>query len=304
MVMPLLAGLLIVLGTGQVSAQKVKETEKDKSPRKFKSPLPDEVVNAWVKASAYPCWLGVDSKSGSPALGSDIDSKFNRLDKATAVPAFRFIKWKDVPVTKLPIPGKPFGLSLSGFEVTDDSLRDLPKLKDLVHIAIDNSEVTEAGLKHLAGVKSLVRLEFGVEMSDMGLKYLADIKGLTHLSIKGNQVTNAGLKEFAVLKDLVYLDLGFSKVTGEGMKELAKMKGIKGLALRGMKETDEGLKELCALKNLTSINLVGTDVTDGGLKHLAGMKNLTFVYLDPRKVSKDAVEQLRKALPKCYIVSR
>ena len=45
-----------------------------------------------------------------------------------------------------------------------------------------------------------------------------------------------------------------------------------------------------------------TEIMDAGLKELAKLKSLTSLCLCETKVTDDAVEELRKALPKCFIL--
>src|SRR5258708_5895319 len=71
-------------------------------------PLPDNITKAWKDAGATVGWITVDS-SGVPT--------FVEKPEAGAVPAFRFLKWKDGVVAKLPVPEAPFGLDLSKTEV-------------------------------------------------------------------------------------------------------------------------------------------------------------------------------------------
>src|SRR5262249_20601397 len=49
------------------------------------------------------------------------------------------------------------------------------------------------------------------------------------------------------------------------------------------------------------LDLSKTDVADDGVKELAGLKNLTSLCLCETKATDEAVEALRKALPKCFI---
>jgi hypothetical protein len=56
-------------------------------------------------------------------------------------------------------------------------MKHLAKLKSLCRLDLQNTEVTDAGLKELASLKSLTRL------------YLSDFKG------RSDRVTKAGVKE-------------------------------------------------------------------------------------------------------------
>ncbi len=60
----------------------------------------------------------------------------------------------------------------------------------------------------------------GTEMTDAGLKELAGLTNLQSLDIKGMQVTDAGLKYLAALKSLRTLSIHDSKVTKAGIAAL------------------------------------------------------------------------------------
>jgi hypothetical protein len=99
-------------------------------------------------------------------------------------------------------PGKPvIQLNLHGKPVTDADLKELKELKDLqqlTDLALDSTQVTDAGLKELK-----------------------DLKQLTALNLDGcNKVTDAGLKELKELKQLTRLDLTGVPVTAPGVKDL------------------------------------------------------------------------------------
>jgi hypothetical protein len=134
-------------------------------------PLPAEVVQTWEKAGAKAGWVGPHRWYGD-LLFSD---QLNVLEAERAVPAFRFARWESGQIGKLPAPEKPFGLSF------------------------ENTSLTDAGLKELAGLENL-----------------------TSLDLRHTKVTDAGLKELAGLKNLILLVLEETKVTGAGVKELQK----------------------------------------------------------------------------------
>ncbi|MSQ93286.1 MAG: hypothetical protein EXR98_01880 [Gemmataceae bacterium] len=128
-------------------------------------PLPKEIVGAWQKAGAEAGWVGLASNGG-------LDFQDKATGLADAVPAFLF-SWKDGVVAKLPVPAAPFGLILGGTEVTDAGLKELASLKSLHTLDLSGMEVTDAGLKELAGLKSLHTLDLsGMEVTDAGVAEL------------------------------------------------------------------------------------------------------------------------------------
>ena len=71
------------------------------------------------------------------------------------MPVFQFSEWKEGVLAKLPDPGTAFGLSLNATNVTDAGLKELAGLKSLQALNLNNTQVTDAGLKELTGLKSL-----------------------------------------------------------------------------------------------------------------------------------------------------
>ena len=182
--------------------------------------------------------------------------------------------------------------------MTDAGLKELAGLKSLQTLNLYGTQVTDAGLKELAGLKSLQTLDLPVtQVTDAGLKELAGLKSLQTLNLANTKVTDAGLKELAGLKSLQALHLYHTKVTDAGLKELAGLKSLQSLDLEWTKVTDAGLKELAGLKSLQKLNLLFTGVTGEGLKELAGLKGLQSLVLDEFLDRNTEVKELQKALP-------
>jgi hypothetical protein len=103
-------------------------------------PLPDNIVKAWKDAGATVGWMKVE-ESGLLT--------FVEKPEAGAVPAFRFPKWKDGIVAKLPVPEAPFGLDLAKTEITDTGLKELASLKTLTSLALCETKVTDDAVEAL-----------------------------------------------------------------------------------------------------------------------------------------------------------
>ena len=146
------------------------------------------------------------------AMGTDRDPIFREGAEHAkkGVPGFRF---RTFPAAKLPQVAVSFGLDLTG------------------------SNVTDAGLKELAGLHKL-----------------------TSLGLAVTQVTDAGLRELAGLSNLATLDLSETKVTDAGMKVLTgRLDNLASLDLSSTLVTDEGFKDLAGFKKLATLTLAGTN---------------------------------------------
>src|SRR5262249_10790670 len=152
----------------------------------------DATAAVWKKAGAEVGWMGVSGKFGYQEFRMQPDGL------AGAVPAFRFAKWRENILAGLPDPAMPFGLYLDFASVTDAGLRELAGLRSLQSLSLRFTKVTDAGLKELAGLNTLQWLNLGdTHVRGTGLKELAGLKSLQVLYLHGTLVTDAGLKELA-----------------------------------------------------------------------------------------------------------
>jgi internalin A len=72
--------------------------------------------------------------------------------------AFKFDRWTDGLLARLPVPAVPFGLDLSNTEVTDAGLGELARLSGLQALSLSWTKVTDAGLGELARLSGLQAL--------------------------------------------------------------------------------------------------------------------------------------------------
>ena len=107
--------------------------------------LPEDVVSAWMKAGAQVGWLGHET-FGHLMFHDGTDGK------AGEVPAFQFPAWKAGVIGTLPVPQHSFGLSLIHTDMADAGLQELAGLKSLQSLNVAFTKVTDAGMKDLAGL--------------------------------------------------------------------------------------------------------------------------------------------------------
>jgi tRNA A-37 threonylcarbamoyl transferase component Bud32/Leucine-rich repeat (LRR) protein len=182
-------------------------------------------------------------------------------------------------------------LDLRGTRITDAGMKHLAGLKNLGWLVLAELPITEAGLKHLAGLTNLGRLDLGnLPITEAGLKHLAGLKNLRELQFSSLQVTDA------VLACLVQDDLLAACKAGIFSQTLltddGRRQGIRGgpgvtrnnqivaLDLRQSKVTNAGLQHLKELENLRRLALRSDQLTVAGLKHLAGLKKLNLLLYD------------------------
>ena len=167
-----------------------------------------------------------------------------------ATSAFCFWEWKPNTIANLSAPAAAFALDLSTTEIPDAGLRELAGLKTLHSLDLSSTRVTASGLKSLAPLAELRSLYLrGTKTSNFGLKGVAALKAMEHLDLAGTQVTDVGLRELKPLKRLRTLELTGNAITDNGVSELTAFSELRALSLDGTDLSDEGLKELAERNN-------------------------------------------------------
>jgi len=129
---------------------------------------------------------------------------------------------------------------------TDAGVAALSQFRHLTYVDLgDAFNVTDAGLKNLAGLAHLEKLiVHNSKLTDGGLKELTTHRRLRGLGADGTGVTDAGLVHLKEFPHLESLGIGTPAITDTGLKTLAEIKTLKWLNLRPTRATAEGVKSL------------------------------------------------------------
>src|SRR4051812_38003442 len=208
-------------------------------------PLPEAIATAWKDAGAKVGWMQPD-EYGVGYFYPKSSGKEGELP-GLLVPKLNL---KPGLLAALPDPGVAFGLRLNFSGITDAGLKELAGLKSLRALFLHSTGVTGPGLKELAALPDLRQLElsYNPQVTGVGLKELAALKGLRRLQLRSTSTSDAGLKEVAELKGLRMLNLSFTKVTDAGLGHLAALPRLEWPDLSGNVQrnsgfTDAGLKD-------------------------------------------------------------
>jgi len=214
------------------------------------------------------------------------------------------------------IPSKALRILDPYISLDDSSFRRLDRLQEptppptlealMETLLLSPTQVTDAGLVHLAGLTALEGPNQGLNLSytqvtDAGLVHLAGSRYLEGLNLSYTQVTGPGLAHLAGLTALEMLYLQGTPITDAGLVHLSGLTALEELDLWGTQVTDAGLAHLAGLTALERLDLVDTQVTDAGLAHLTGLTALEHLYLDGTQVTDAGVAKLQQALPNCSI---
>ncbi len=174
--------------------------------------------------------------------------------------------------------GKSDEIHIQYETITDAHLAEAPLLTQLVALTLEQSEVT-----------------------DQGVRRLADLPNLQRLKIRGGAIGDDGVKHLSRLTELRSVNLPQGSFTDQGLASLAQLPHLEQLRFGSSKVTDEGLKHIANMKNLRFLHLIHAPITDAGLQHLHGMTQLESFYLDGGQATEQGLGDLLKALPGLHI---
>lgn len=199
-------------------------------------------------------------------------------------------------------------LELDARGITPDGWRQLRAIPGLTSLTVRSLNGTPDDWKHIGELRGLTSLTTTGPARAEDLKHLAALLNLTRLELPDAPVTDEVMKHLAGLPKLTSLRMGSEsahrQVTADGLKRLAEFKSLTDLSL-GRGVGDEHLRQLAGLSNLTRLELHSYSMRGDGLTHLAALTGLARLELrlhSETPAVKEAVENLRKALPKCKVV--
>jgi endonuclease YncB( thermonuclease family) len=225
-----------------------------------------------------------ESKPGRPVIA--IQFRPNTTEKAgdddlARLKAFPNLRSLDVP---------------SAPKVTDAGLRHLAGLNRLVELNVNWTGVTAEGVVRLVKGRLLMeRLEIGgVPFRDEDLAAMRGIPDLRELSLRATRITDEGLGQLVRFEKLRSLSLMSTGISDAGLKHLESLTALEDLDLDRTAITDAGLVDLKGLHHLRRLQVAHTAVTDAGLEHLQGLQNLKSLNIQGTRVTKEAAERLMK----------
>jgi len=123
---------------------------------------------------------------------------------------------------------------------------------------------------------------------------LANLTRLRRLDLRTTQITD--LRPLAGLQKLEWLDLGFTPV--DDVSPLAELHNLTSLSLDSTQVSD--VKPLAKMRKLKTLNLRATKIRD--LSPLRSRTTLTTLGVNLAPVSREQIEALQQALPKCQVL--
>ncbi len=187
-------------------------------------------------------------------------------------------------------------------EVYFSERRAIAALRRFAYISERKADVP-APLRARVGEEFFETCRIGCFSGKTTADSLLNLRHLRHVDTLRlpSAMNDASMACLSRLTDLRELRLAQSKITDAGLAHLAGLPNLRRLALEEVRVGDAGLEHLKNLLSLEELDLTGTKISDAGLVHLKGLTQLKELTLEDTGVTKAAVQELRKALPRCHI---
>jgi Leucine-rich repeat (LRR) protein len=173
-------------------------------------------------------------------------------------------------------------LNLARTQITDEGLRHLANMTHLKRLDLsegwsDDEAVTVRGMSALVRLDQLEWLNLaGTAVNDEGIKQLSVLRKLRALGVRDSDVTGTGLE---MLPALVRLDFGSSRTTRKQVQGISRLKRLRALNLAAVPVEPVWLKELGGLIQLEELTLDRVVFLEGGIERLAGFPRLRRLIL-------------------------
>ncbi len=189
-------------------------------------------------------------------------------------------------------------LKVYGPAINDEVLKVVGTMKSLTVLGLNDTAVTDVGLKELKGLDLKEIHLLRTLISDESLKLISEMPNVVSLNLRDTRLTDEGIEYLTKLDKLQKLNL--SECNSPGITDasgpiLARMKNLTQLNLWSTKFSDKGLASVVELTKLTSLNLDNTNMTNEGIKLLEKMPQLTWLHLGDAMIT-DEVGGVLKGL--------
>lgn len=158
-------------------------------------------------------------------------------------------------------------LHIDHSQMTDQGFLALARLTKLEYLALECHTFSDKGLAVVDGMPGLTWLSVGgdedhlSEITDAGLRHVEGLRNLVSLDLSFSEITDDGLDSLKGLSHLSHLTLASCPITDRGVAKLSGLKNLERIILNETKVTDKGVELLVGLPRLKLLAASGTAVT-------------------------------------------
>ena len=148
-------------------------------------------------------------------------------------------------------------------------------------IGATNQTAALSHLKQIVKLKKLIHLRIrNCEVDDDGIQLLSKLSDLRILNLPQANFSDAAMPTLAKMPNLELLRFSSEKVTDEGIQFLAKAKSLRALHLIRLGVSDQIVPSICAIKPLETFYVDGSKMTDEGYSKLIEKRPDLHLHVD------------------------
>lgn len=187
-------------------------------------------------------------------------------------------------------------LGLHDFELSVEQIPSPASWNRLNILQITGSNLTDQDLKIISLIPNLLFLNISNNrIEGSGLRHLSNMKKLSSLCIKHSEIRVDALNQLVALKALGSLCMQGKSINDAHVRQITNVKQLTVLILIDTRVTDQGLIPLVNLKNLTYLDLSNSQISDEALGTLLKIKKLQKLVVRDTKLSAATIDTLREA---------
>lgn len=177
-------------------------------------------------------------------------------------------------------------------------------MKRLKTLTLANTPITDAGLAGLAtSFPALEELQLGgTATTDAGLKHIGKVTSLLTLRLNKTRITGSGFSDLAPLTKLQTIDLTETPVSDTGLAQMPPMPSLTSINLSLTTIGDAGLKSLVQkVPNLSDFTMQRTRITDASVSTFVSLAKLRAVTISGTKMTKAGADALKAKFPNVHV---
>jgi len=192
-------------------------------------------------------------------------------------------------------------IDLSGNDVTDKGAAVFEQFEGLGGVKISDTKISDDGVCSFSKNARLTAFfANNLALTDRAAECISQMPMLSYLELADSKISNVGLAKLSNLRHMSELNLARTDINDDGLELLPKFRRLIVLDLSGCDIQGRGLVPLATMR-IEWLKLNDTPITDDGLKHLANMPAPLVIELQRTALSQEAIDGLKKALPKTGI---
>jgi len=150
--------------------------------------------------------------------------------------------------------------------------------------------------------EELVELDLSSNpITDDGLKWLPEATALRILRLHHTSIGDLTLKVVGGMSNITDIAIGQTHVTTAGLRELVSIPHLDSLDLGGLRLDKEAMSAVSSIQGLTTLIMTDAGIDENQLVMLTNLVRLRNLHLETTAVSSNAIQELRRVLPRCWL---